>query len=72
LRNIGSDLLISCEKPEDFIPKLIIENSNTENIIVYQSEITSEELIIEEKVQKNVDLILKNKKEQFSAKIKSV
>jgi len=50
LRTIGSDLLISCEKPEDFIPKLIVDNSNVENIIVYQSEITSEELIIEGEV----------------------
>lgn len=26
LRNIGSDLLISNEKPEDFIPKLLLKN----------------------------------------------
>jgi hypothetical protein len=64
--------LISSEKPEDFIPKLLVQNSSTENIIVYQTEITSEELKIEDKVKKNIELLAKNNKEPLTAKVESV
>ena len=72
LRSIGSDLLISSEKPEDFIPKLLVQNSNTENIIVYQTEITSEELKIEDKLKKKIELIVKNNKDPVTANVESV
>lgn len=49
LKSIGSELLLTNEKPEDFIPKLL--SKDMENIIVYQKEICWEELKVEEKVE---------------------
>jgi len=53
LQAIKSNLLVSFEKPEDFIPKLL--DADAENIIVYQREVTSEELKIEQNVKKAVN-----------------
>ena len=51
LQKIGSNLIVSMEKPEQFIPKLF--DKHNENIVVYQQEICSEEIKVEEKVQQN-------------------
>jgi len=42
---MGSHLLISNERPEDFIPKLISATAN--NYVVFQQEICHEELKVE-------------------------
>ena len=42
---MGSNLLVTSEEPEKFIPKLLSEDKH--NIVVYQQEICSEELQIE-------------------------
>lgn len=45
LKAIGSELLVSMEKPEIFIPKLISKDHR--NVVVYQQEICDEELRVE-------------------------
>jgi len=52
LNNLGSHLLISNERPEDFISKLISKNAN--NYIIYQQEICHEELKIEKSLVANL------------------
>jgi hypothetical protein len=52
--NIGSGLVMATEKPEDFIPSLLREDEGSENILVYQQEICSEELAIEKSVTNSV------------------
>lgn len=44
LKNINSNLLVSLEKPEEFIPKLI--NKEGSNTVVYQQEICYEEVLV--------------------------
>ena len=48
LRAIGSNLLVACEKPEDFLESIISKDRQT--TIVYQQEICSEELGVENNV----------------------
>lgn len=49
LQAIGSDLYLAHEKPEDFIAKLVEADSpKIKTTIVYQQEITSEELRVED------------------------
>jgi len=36
LDKIGSKLVLTNETPEDFIPKLVLSDAKTHNIIVYQ------------------------------------
>ena len=48
LRAIGSNLLVACEKPEDFLESIISKDRQT--TIVYQQEISSEELGVENNV----------------------
>ena len=55
LNDIGSHLLISNERPEDFIPKLISETAN--NYVVYQQEICHEELKVEKNLVANLSQI---------------
>jgi hypothetical protein len=49
LEAIGSKLLVTTEKPEDFLPKLL--RSDAENALVYQQEICKEEIDIEQAVK---------------------
>ena len=51
LAKIGSKLVLTNETPEEFIPKLVLSDANTHNIIVYQQEICSEELEVDQKVK---------------------
>eukprot|EP00347_Sterkiella_histriomuscorum_P007375 403349181 len=51
LEKMGSKLLVSMERPEEFIPKLI--DQECDNTIVYQDEICSEEMAVERAVQKS-------------------
>ena len=46
LEAIGSQLIVALEKPEDYLVKLL-DTSGRHNILVFQQEITSEELKIE-------------------------
>lgn len=52
LESIQSQLLVSFEKPEEYLVKLLDPASH--NVIVFQQEITSEELKIEEALLKNL------------------
>ena len=52
LKKIGSNLILSDQKPEDFLPKLLDKDSH--NVIVYQQEICHEELQVEAKVVKSI------------------
>jgi hypothetical protein len=45
LKALGSNLLVSTEKPEIFIPKLLMASAN--NVVVYQREECDEEYRIE-------------------------
>lgn len=36
LGKIGSKLVLTTETPEDFIPKLVLSDAKTHNIVVYQ------------------------------------
>jgi deoxyribodipyrimidine photo-lyase len=49
LEKVGSKLLVSMEKPEDFIPTLL--EKDCDNHVVYQEEICSEELAVEKAVK---------------------
>ncbi len=49
LESIGSHLLVTMEKPEDFLPKLI--DPKADNALVYHQEICKEELDVEEAVK---------------------
>ena len=49
LKGINSNLLVSTELPEDFLPKLLEEGVDT--TVVYQEEICSEELRVEKAVK---------------------
>ena len=44
LKKIGSNLLVSFEKPEGFIEKFILHDENALNLIVYTEEISQEEI----------------------------
>lgn len=64
---IGSNLLISNEKPEVFIPKLLLELKGDEahedenlnsSVICYQTEVTPEEKSVDEKVKSQVKAVL--------------
>lgn len=50
LEKVGSKLLVTMEHPEDFLPTLLGEDCD--NHIIYQQEICSEELAVEEAVKK--------------------
>lgn len=52
LESIGSHLLVTAEKPEVFLPKLI--DPEALNTLVYQEEICSEELRVEDAVYEAV------------------
>ena len=62
-QKIGSNLILSNEKPDEFLPKLLDKDSH--NIIVYQQEICHEELQVEDKLQKSIPA-------NISAEIESV
>lgn len=64
LKQVGSELVLSCEKPETFLPKLF--SKDMENIIVYQTEICSEELEVEDNVKYHA------KKTGLETKVQSV
>ena len=51
-REIGSDMLVTIERPEIFIPKWL--SKDAENIILFQTEICSEEKYVDNKIRKNV------------------
>ena len=53
MEKIGSKLLVTMDKPEDFLPKLI--DKDVENTIVYQDEICSEELAVEKAVKESCE-----------------
>jgi deoxyribodipyrimidine photo-lyase len=48
LKDIGSNLLVTKEKPEDFIPHLM--HADRHNVVVFQQEICKEELDVEKAV----------------------
>lgn len=52
LRLIGSDLVVTCQKPEDFLPTLL--DQDKANIIAFQGEITREEKDIEANLEANI------------------
>jgi len=66
LSAIGSNLIVSSEIPETFIPKLLVDDKDTHNIIVYQSEICSEELTVESNLKMAVEKMA-GKGKKFSA-----
>ena len=49
LRSIGSDLLVATQRPEDVVPQLISDDGG---LVLAQSEVTSEETDVEERVRK--------------------
>jgi deoxyribodipyrimidine photo-lyase len=49
LESLGSHLLVTTEKPEDFLPRLL--RPDIDNTLVYQQEICKEELDIEAAVK---------------------
>ena len=49
LRSLGSGLLVSNEKPEDFLQRLVVPNLQT--TIVYQAETSDEETKVEAQVK---------------------
>ena len=52
LRELGSDLFVTYNKPEYIIPKFL-KGTSKGNILV-QSEVTSEELLVEKQVEENI------------------
>ncbi len=58
LESIGSNLLVTQEKPEDFLPKLL--RHDADNALVYQQEICKEEVDVEYAVEDSLKLICKN------------
>lgn len=68
LRDLGSNLILATEQPEDFIPKLLDQES--ENIVVYQQEICDEELKIEQALISSVNSMAR--KNSISASVESV
>jgi deoxyribodipyrimidine photo-lyase len=66
LQKIGSNLVVTKEKPEEFIPKLMAADANINNIIVYQQEICSEELTVDAALKKALE-----KAAKADAKLKS-
>ena len=52
LEKIGSGLLVTNEKPEDFIPKLVLKEG--QNTLLYQEEVCSEELKVESSLTKRL------------------
>ena len=53
LRLLGSDLIVTNEKAEDFIPKLLV--AGKANVVAYQQEITKEERDIEWSLEQNIE-----------------
>ena len=53
LQSIGSNLLVCFDKPENFIPKLLDPEGH--NVVVYQQEVTHEELNVEKALAKKLD-----------------
>lgn len=49
LEKIGSQLLVTLDKPEDYLPSLI--DKDCDNTLVFQDEICSEELAVEQAVK---------------------
>jgi len=49
LEKVGSKLLVTMEKPEDFLPSLL--GDDCDNHVVYQQEVCSEELAVEKAVK---------------------
>ena len=49
LRSLGSGLLVSMEKPEDFIPQLI--QPETETTVIYALETCTEEKAVEKNLK---------------------
>ena len=47
MRKLGSNLLVVVQKPEEIIPELLIQDKNSQNIVVFQSEICYEETQIQ-------------------------
>ena len=62
LQQIGSNLLVSSQKPEDFLVQLL--NKDCQNAVIYQQEICSEEL----KVEANVKAAMK----KYNARVESI
>ena len=62
MQQIGSNLLVSSQKPEDFLVQLL--NKDCQNAVIYQQEICSEEL----KVEANVKAAMK----KYNARVESI
>jgi len=48
-------LIVGDETPEEWMPKMLSTDFNTHNIIVYQREISKEEIKVEEDVRAQID-----------------